>query len=99
MTSYNAADEKQVEDQAEKVKSARDQELEDIKAIIETPAGLRMFKKMMDAGRIFSTSFTGNSQTFFLEGHRNFAMKYFIDIIEVTPHKVVDLMKKTKEDG
>ena len=74
----------------------RSQELEDIRKILSMPEGLRFFKRMMEDGRIFTTTFTGNSQTFFLEGHRNLALKYFSDIVESCPDKVA-LIIKTNE--
>lgn len=94
---YNAADERQVRDREKKSKSERDQELEDIKDIISRPSGLRFFKRMMKMGQMFSTTFTGNSQTFFLEGHRNFALQYFGDICEACPEKIAELVKVQKD--
>lgn len=89
---YNASDEKQAKKQQRKERLDRKQELEDIKAILDTPSGLRFFRRFFEEGRIFTTTFTGNSHSFFLEGHRNFALRYFNDICESAPHKVVELM-------
>jgi len=95
---YNAADETQVEKREKEAKNEREQELEDIKNIINTPAGLRFFKRLMSEGKIFQTTFTGNSQTFFLEGHRNLALKFFADVCEATPNMVSKLMVKKEEE-
>lgn len=94
---YNASDEIQVEQREKEAKNERDQELEDIKTVLKTPAGLRLFKRLMEKGHIFNTTFTGNSQTYFLEGHRNFALLLFNDVCEAIPEMVVELMTR-KED-
>lgn len=96
---YNAADEAEVENLQKKQKNDREQELEDIKFLLKYPSGIRFFKRLFTEGRIFQTTFTGNSQTYFLEGHRNLALKFFSDVCEVSPNKISELMllKKGKE--
>lgn len=95
---YNAADEKQVKDREEKDDLERVQELEDIKNIMKIPSGLRFFRRLMADGMVFTTTFTGNSQSYFLEGHRNLALKYLNDIAEATPNMVSKLMIVKKEE-
>jgi len=96
---HNASDENAVKSKEQKEKNERAQELEDIKLLIETAPGLRFFKRLIVEGRVFQTTFTGNSQTFFLEGHRNLALKFFSDIADAAPHKVAELMiNKETED-
>jgi len=94
---YNASDEKQIEKRKKREKSDRDQYIDDLRTLIALPAGLRFFKKMMDEGKMFQTTFTGNSQTFFLEGHRAFAVKYFVDLVEASPNKIGDLILREGE--
>jgi hypothetical protein len=93
---YNAADEKLVAEREKKNKNDRDQELEDVKFIINTPQGIRFFKRMMVKGHMFQTTFTGNSQAFFLEGHRNFMLEYFGDVCEACPEKIAELLRVQK---
>lgn len=87
----NMNDEQETEDRAKKVKLERDQELEDIKILLKNPAGLRFFKRLFDEGKMFRTTFTGNSQTYFLEGRRDLALKFFHDILEVDPGAIAGL--------
>ena len=96
---YNAADAEQVKQAREQVKQERDQELEDIKYLMETAQGVRFFKRLFEKGRIFHTSFTGNSQTFFLEGHRNLALQFFNDVALACPEKIAELMENEEEKG
>jgi hypothetical protein len=98
----NAANENDVRKAKEKAKVDRAQELEDIRAILRLPAGagVRFFRRMFDKGKVFHTTFTGNSQTFFLEGHRNLALIFFADLCEAEPgsiHKVI--LKENFEEG
>lgn len=99
MTIHNAADDRKVKDQALKLKNQREQELEDIKAILDTPSGIRFFRRLMEKGKMFQTTFTGNSNSFFLEGHRNYVLEIFNDVCMAAPDKVVDLIiRKDDED-
>lgn len=82
---YNSSDEKMVQDTETKRRLNREQELEDLKVLLEMPEGVRFLRRLMEEGKVFTTTFTGNSQTFFLEGQRNLALKFFNDIIEVSP--------------
>ena len=63
----------------------RKNELEDVKRILETPEGLRFFKRLMRLCHIFTTSFTGNSFTYFNEGQRNVGLYFVRDIAEISP--------------
>lgn len=91
---YNASDEQQVKDLEQEAQNARNQELEDIKTILDTPHGVRFFKRLFDIGCMFQTTFTGNSNSFFKEGHRNFALMFFNDVCEACPNKISELLVK-----
>ncbi len=61
-------------------KSKRDQQIEDIKWQMSTKQGRRVMWRLMEKAGIFRTSFTGNSETFFREGHRNLGLEFMADI-------------------
>jgi hypothetical protein len=67
-------------------------ELEDIRWLLNTQQGHRFFKRLFTEGRVFQTTFTGNSNTFFLEGHRNLALRFFGDVVEACPERIASLM-------
>ena len=95
---HNAASEESVQDKQEELDLERQQELSDLKEILNTKPGIRFFQRFFDRGRIFDSSFTGNSHTFFNEGHRNFALLFLGDITEAAPEKLPELLiKKGKE--
>lgn len=53
-------------------RNAQQQLLEDAKAVLmDTPAGRRVLWHLLEFCGVFSTTFTGNSQTFFKEGARS----------------------------
>ena len=89
---YIASDEDQVKDIEQKAGLERKQELEDIKAILKTAAGIRFFQRFMEEGKVFNSTFTGNSNTFFLEGKRSLALKVFNDICEADSSKIARIM-------
>ena len=95
---YNASDENQVKDKQQKYKNERDQQLEDIKDILASKAGMRFFSRLFSEGKVFQTTFTGDSQTFFLEGHRNLALMFFADVCEACPEKIARLMLQKEEE-
>ncbi|GAI75301.1 unnamed protein product, partial [marine sediment metagenome] len=85
---------------AKRAENEGKQELVDIKSIISRPEGIRFFKRLMVLGKVFQTTFTGNSQTYFLEGHRNLALMIFHDIVDAAPDKIADLLvDKDEEKG
>lgn len=95
---HNAADIKKVKAAENKNKQLRDLELEDIREILSKKSGIRFFKRMISDAYIFKTTFTGNSNGFFLEGHKNFFLKYFDDVCIACPEKLSELIIRKKEE-
>jgi hypothetical protein len=89
---HNASDPKQVKDRADKANRDRKQELEDVRYLVKTPAGKRYFRKILERGSVFTTTFTGNSRTFFNEGMRNLALGILADVSEAAPEAITELM-------
>jgi hypothetical protein len=75
---------KKIELTAEEILKHKD-ELADIKAVMGTVPGRRFMWRMMEEGNIFRTCFTGNSQTFYLLGKRDFMIPYYQDVMEACP--------------
>lgn len=77
----------------EKRRLERIQELSDLKAVIDTPEGFRLFCRIMDKGKLFRTTFTGEQlNSAYAEGYRNFALMLFRDIVEAAPDKVASII-------
>ena len=59
---HNASDPSQVKEKEDAAARERKQELEDVAYLIKTPPGLRYFRKLLERGSVFTTTFTGNSR-------------------------------------
>ena len=89
---YDAGNEENVNDAKGERKRQREQELEDVRFLLKHPSGIRFLQRLMANGRVFNTTFTGNSHGMFWEGHRNLALVFFNDVVEINPTKIADLM-------
>lgn len=76
----NAADEVQVKEAREREKLGRDKDLNDLRWVMSMPQGRRFLHKLLHNCGIYQSSFTGSSETFFLEGQRNVGLKLLADI-------------------
>lgn len=95
---YDASDENDVSVKEEEALDKRNQELDDIRDILSRKSGVRFFKRIMENGKIFCTTFTGNSTTFFNEGMRSNTLRYFNDVCEAAPEMVAEIMINKTED-
>jgi hypothetical protein len=92
----NAADPTQVKEQSQKEKRGREKELDDVKFILSHRQGRRFYFRYLEECGVFKTSFTGNSQTFFLEGQRNIGLKLLSDLNEAEPEAYIVMIKENK---
>lgn len=96
---HNVADEQQVKEQEEREKARRLQELGDVKYLLGNKRGMRFLQRLLDEGKVFVSTFTGNSETYFNEGQRALALKFMKDMQEVaTPEELVKLMTSEREE-
>jgi len=79
----NASDEKQIAEAKQKVKNRQDQEKDDLKYVLASAQGRRFIYKTLELTGIYKSSFTGSSETFFLEGQRNIGLKLLAKVQEV----------------
>jgi hypothetical protein len=82
----------QTKEQLEKEYLQRKQEILDLQEILKTDAGMRFFKKLFERGYMYSSTFTGNSRGYFLEGKRMVCLELLHDIAIAAPEKVSSLM-------
>lgn len=95
----NAADESQVRGAEVKKKLRDDAEDADLKYILASDQGRRLLWKLLETCGIFKSSFTGSSETFFLEGQRNIGLKILADIMRVDPESYLRMYKQSKGDN
>lgn len=80
---YDASDPEQVEKAKEKERVRREQELKDIKELLNAPFGRRFLNRLLNQCNMYQPVFTGNSKTFFNDGMRNVALWLLGDITEI----------------
>lgn len=89
----NAADEKQVKDAKDLHQVERERELNDLRFLLSLPEGIRFFQRMFKYNHMEAADlFTGNSQTFFNLGERQFALKYWKDVKEADRAAFVEII-------
>jgi hypothetical protein len=93
----NAADEQQVKEAGRKNKFGRERDLDDVLSIMNTKQGRRFIWRLLSFCKVFESSFTGNSTTFFNEGMRNVGLMLMADINESCADKYLRMMKEAKE--
>ena len=59
---------------------ARERELNDLRAIMQTESGRRFVWRLLSIADIYAPSFTGNSETFYREGRRSIGLVIFKDL-------------------
>jgi len=94
----NAADKEQVKAAGSKEKRRREKELSDIRELLRTPGGRRFMWRYLDRCGVYRSSFTGNSQTFFLEGERNIGLQMITDIMDADPGLYIEMIKENRSD-
>ncbi len=72
------------------------QRLADLKTIMELPAGRRHIWYELDRGNIFRKCFTGNSNTYYLEGKRELTLELFQDVMEACPELFFQAQKENQ---
>jgi hypothetical protein len=72
-----------VEEAQKLQKLSRFKEIEDLRAVLATKPGRRFVKRLLERTGIYRTSFTGNSQGYFIEGERNIGLYLIAELSEV----------------
>lgn len=76
---------------------AREHEAADIKQLMSHAWGRRLMWRMLEKSGMYRTSFTGNSETFFREGMRNYGIWLTAAINEHCPEQYVLMVAEAKE--
>jgi hypothetical protein len=96
--SKNAANPGHVQKSEHDEKIIRENELNDLRYVLNDVQGRRFLWKMLADCGIYESSFTGNnSETFFKEGSRKVGLKIMTDIMEASPESYLVMLKESKE--
>lgn len=61
----------------------------DIKDVVSTRAGVGFFKWLVSEGKVFESTFTGNSRGHYLEGRKSFALDILDMLADVAPRDMI----------
>jgi hypothetical protein len=75
------------------------QDVEDIKWLMSERIGRRIMFGLLEQGRVFQGSFTGDNETFFLEGKRAVGLTYLAVVNAHCPDQFVLMLREHAEDG
>lgn len=93
----NAADEGQIQDQSQKEKFRREREANDVRSLLANIEGRRFLWRLMETCGVYHQSFTGNSETFFLEGKRSIGLFVIAEILDAEPDAYLLMIKENRK--
>lgn len=96
---YNASNEELVKQQREYLKTQSETLMEDYRKLLRTPEGRRFFKHFFKIGKLTDISMTGNSWTFFHEGHRNFTKIVYNEICQANAKAAAEILFEVTEEA
>jgi hypothetical protein len=94
---FNAGDESQVKERIQRAKTARENELDDLKLVLDTKPGRRFIWRMLVASELFAVAEVMNASIYALEGRRKLGKLLFNDVMEAKPEAYLLMMKESKE--
>ena len=93
----NAADENQVRDAKEKDKLRNEKDANDLRWVLSMPQGRRFLWKLLETCGVYRSSFTGSSETFFLEGQRNVGLQLLAQITAADSEQYLTMIRESKK--
>lgn len=83
---YDAGEETQVKQKKTKAQLNRERETESLRSILSSYDGRAFLWRLLEECGIYTSSFTGNSTTFFNEGKRHIGLWTLNEVMEVDPN-------------
>lgn len=94
----NIADEGQVKEATAKERRQREQELNDLRAVLETDSGRRFIWRYLGHAQVFQECFTGqDADTNFALGRRNIGLRLLADIDDAKPEALLQMLQESKQ--
>lgn len=91
----NIADETHVEKKSREMREQRLKELSDLNVLLKQPEFQRFMWRLFGECKMYESSFTGNSATFYNEGKRAVGIFLHQEIIEANPEAILEMMSKS----
>ncbi len=94
----DTGDVKQVNKKKTKRKAKRDQELEDLRRVLDIAGGRNFIWRLLQQCGVYHTSFTGEApETFFNEGKRQMGLWTLEEIFDASPHTYALMQKENRK--
>lgn len=74
-----------------------DQDMKDLQALLKTEHGQRFLWRVIEQCKLFHSSFTGNSATFFNEGMRSIGLWLMDECLTADPKATANLIINSKQ--
>lgn len=94
----NASDRNQVKNAKQKEESKRDNELNDLRSILNTPAGRRVLWRFISYAKIFQERWEPSAKIHYDAGVRAFGLHIIAEINEASEDLFIEMMKENKKD-
>ena len=95
----NAASEKQVKKAEKKEYSVREKELNDLKKVLNTTEGRRVFWRLMDHCRVFETVWEPSAKIHYNSGKQDVGHFIMGEIVEADEKYLMEMMKENKKEN
>ena len=95
----NAADREQVKDASRKEEKHREDELLDLKDILEMPQGRRFPWRLMGHCKTFESIFEPSAKIYYNSGRQDVGHYLMKEIVEAGEHYLLKMMMENKENG
>lgn len=97
MSTRNAADIGQVKESENREKRQREQELNDVRAVLSTIHGRRFYWRMMKQCRTFESIWEPSAKIHYNSGRQDFGHFLLAELNDSTPETYLQMMKENKE--
>lgn len=89
------AQEKARREEQARTRSAREQQIEDVKWLLKHGQGRRFIWRLLEKAGIYRSTFTGDAaQAAFLEGVRSVGLMVIADVLEADPDAYTTMLKE-----
>lgn len=93
----NAADKEQVKRAAFKEKDLRGYELEDLKEVLKTGPGRRVFWRLLEKCRVYESIWTNSARIHYNAGQQDLGHYIMAEIVEADEDAYFNMMKDNKQ--
>lgn len=94
----NAASEKQVQKAESKQLSKRDMELNDLRVVLGSPRGRRVFWRLLEHCRVFSTVWEPSAKIHYNSGQQDVGHFIMSEIVQADERYLLEMMKENKKE-